>query len=476
MHFTKLIITFLFLAISVSSLKTSAINELTLPNANNPKKEIQTQTKPTNTNIQFSKLTDPTSTNTQSESKQETQTNLKLTKLTSGSTNTNTQLDSKPTNGKNFTLQIIARYTPSNVIATFEPFVEAPIGVKPSPEQPQPSEDYSINQILNSTLPSGAIAKYPTTSNITNKINPYFSNLAVCGLATEAAYGNSAKKQEILDKGWASLDWYKSRQNPTTGFVSDYSVINGVETSLNNMDSVDSYVATYFLALQCMHKATGDTTKLKTYSSSMKVAFDSLESVKNTTDNLYIAKPDYDVKFLMDNTELSRGLLEASKLFALVGDNQYSTKSSTDQSKLDNDIETYFWDSNNLEYRWAIAGQPPFKVVYQNDYTKCYADSQANIWRNTFSTTISSERKNQLALRFDQNSKDIIDSGKAKCKWNPIVATGMINAGQTTIANDYNNYGLSVAKSGILGGIYTAGHDGMFLVNKYKLLGQTLFF
>jgi hypothetical protein len=473
--YKTLITTIIFLSLQAGVLQTSAMKEMTLPNNPKPNQATSKQNLATSTNLQFSKESNQTQTTTQNP--QTSGTNLKLTKLTLRTNNSAPTVESTSSNnGNKFKLEIIGRYQPSGVIATFEPFVEDPLVDKSKPEPLPKAENYSITQILNSTLPSGAIAKYPTITNIDNKINPYFSNLAVCGLATEGAFGNNAKKQEIITKAWQALDWYKSHQNPTTGFVSDYSVINGVETSLNNMDSVDSYVATYFLALQCMHKATGDTTKLKTYQSSMRVAFDSLSPVKDPIDKLYIAKPQWQVKYLMDNSELSRGMKEASSLFTAIGDSTYSTKASSEHSELDTAIESSFWNPAKNEYRWAIAGLVPNEVIYNPDYSKCYADSQANVWVNTFSTTVGASRKTQLAQKFDSDSKDIIDSGKAKCKWNPIVATGMINAGQTTIAKDYNNYGLSVARSGVLGGIYTAGHDGMFLVNKYKLLGQSLFF
>ncbi len=333
--------------------------------------------------------------------------------------------------------------------------------------------DKNLKSILDKRLPSGAILTYNST--LEPKINPYFQNLAICGIASEIAHGNYPNKQELIETGWKALDWYKSKQDQNTGYIYDHSVANGVETSIGNMDSVDAYVGTYFLALDCMHKVTGDTTKLKTYQASMLKANQAISTIYDPVDKLYIAKPEWQVKYLMDNLELARGIKQSVNLFKVLGMNAESNKAQDSYNELSQAIETRFWNNTKQDYYWAIAGNAPKEVIYTSNWSKCYADAKANVWPATWLGN-NSNRQSQLNLKFDKDAKDILDTGFVQCKWNPFVAIGMANGGQAALAQSYYNFGQSAINDPKLniGGIYTTGHDGMFLVLKYKLQGKNL--
>jgi hypothetical protein len=333
--------------------------------------------------------------------------------------------------------------------------------------------DKNLKSILDKRLPSGAITTY--NSNLEIKINPYFQNLAVCGLASEIVHGTYPNKQELIDTGWKALDWYKSKQDPNTGYIYDHSVKNGVETSIGNMDSVDAYVGTYFLAIDCMYKATGDTTKLQSYQASMLKAKQAINTIYDPADKLYIAKPEWQVKYLMDNLELARGIKQSASLFKALGMNNEANQAQASFDELTQAIETRFWNNTNQDYYWAIAGKIPQEVIYTSDWSKCYADAKANVWSATWLNT-NSNRQTQLNLKFDRVAKDILDTKLVQCKWNPFVAIGMANGGQTNLAQSYYDFGQSAISDPKLniGGIYTTGHDGMFLILKYKLQGKNL--
>jgi hypothetical protein len=331
--------------------------------------------------------------------------------------------------------------------------------------------DFNLESILAKRLPSGAISSYNSPTEV--KINPYFQNLAVCGIASEIVYGNYPNKQELIATGWNALDWYKGKQDQNTGYIYDHSVNGGIETSIGNMDSVDAYVGTYFLALDCMYKATGDKPKLNTYRSSMLKSNQAITTIYDPEDKLYIAKPEWQVKYLMDNLELARGIKQSVSIFSALDMTSEASKAQNSYNELTQAIESRFWNSKNNDYYWAIAGKKPDEVIYNSDWSKCYADAKANVWSATWLGT-KSPRQTELNLYFDKTSKDTLDTGLVPCKWNPFVGIAMANGGQIDLAQNYYNFGQSAIRQPNLGGIYTTGHDGLFLVLKYKLQGKSL--
>lgn len=335
-----------------------------------------------------------------------------------------------------------------------------------------PSSDFHLNAILSRITPSGGIKSYQTEN--ANKINPYFQNLAVCGIASEISFGNYPNKQALAEAGWRALDWYKNNQDQKTGINYDFAIEGNKETSTNYSDSLDSYVGTYFVALQCMYKATGDLARLKTYEQSMILAYKSLELVYDPIDKLYIARPGWQVKYMMDLVELERGLQEATSVFNLIGNLEYSSKTTNSYKELSEAVQKRFWNEKNQDYYWAIAGLPPQEVIYTSDWSVCYADSKANVWSTTWLTNEQPNRSLSLTNKFDEVSKDTLDTKSTPCKWNPFVQIAMINAGKTEVARSYYQYGSTLAQQNRLGGFYTTGHDGLFLVTKYKLMGKTL--
>jgi hypothetical protein len=335
-----------------------------------------------------------------------------------------------------------------------------------------PSSDFHLNAILSRIAPSGGIKSYQTEN--ANKINPYFQNLAVCGIASEISFGSYPNKQALAEAGWKALEWYKNKQDPNTGIVYDHSVNGSVETSLNYADSLDSYVGTYYVALQCMYKATGDLARLKTFEQSMIKAYKALDLVYDPVDKLYIARTGWQVKYTMDLVELERGLQEGAALFSSIGNSEYSSKFSQNYNELATAIESRFWNAKNNDYYWAIAGLPPQEVIYTSDWSVCYADAKANIWPTLWRTNENPNRAATLTSKFDTVSKNTLDTKSTPCKWNPFVQIAMLKAGRIEIAQSYYSYGSTLAQQNRLGGFYTTGHDGLFLITKYKLAGKTL--
>jgi hypothetical protein len=151
----------------------------------------------------------------------------------------------------------------------------------------------------------------------TSRINPYYANLAAIGLVKDPA-------RYVQVENW--MRWYIAHLNHTDkwnlgGTMYDYNIVNGAEVSSGDADSTDSYAAT-FLSLAYAYYATGNPAA-QSYVRSISGDLDLIAQVLVKTqqsDGLTWAKPDYQIKYLMDNSEVFRGLADVSTLFGSMGD------------------------------------------------------------------------------------------------------------------------------------------------------------
>lgn len=145
-----------------------------------------------------------------------------------------------------------------------------------------------------------------------SKISPYYGNLAAIGLTHDPA--SYATVQAWMKWYIAHLNW--PDQWGLYGTTYDYSYSNGTETSLNSADSTDSYAAT-FLSLAWAFYQTG-ATDAQAYVKGLASQLDSIGGVLIQTqqsDGLTWSKPNYQIKYLMDNCEAYRGLRDLASLF-----------------------------------------------------------------------------------------------------------------------------------------------------------------
>jgi hypothetical protein len=158
-----------------------------------------------------------------------------------------------------------------------------------------------------STASDGAILYTP------QMIMPYYSNLAAIGLTKTPAYYSNVKS-------W--MQWYLNHLNwpdkwGIYGTVYDYNVASdGTETATNDADSTDSYAAT-FLSLAWAYYQTGDPAA-QAYVKTLDYQLDVIGGVivqTQQSDGLTWAKPDYKIKYLMDNCEVYKGLSDLASLY-----------------------------------------------------------------------------------------------------------------------------------------------------------------
>jgi len=215
-----------------------------------------------------------------------------------------------------------------------------------------------------SSLPDGAILFTP------DKINPYFSNLAAIGLTKDRNYHPQVK---------AWMQWYIRHLNHSDKWglhctMYDYGVSGTAETPLNDADSTDSYAAT-FLSLAWAFWQTGDhdaRAYIKTLSHQLNCIGSVLVQTQQSN-GLTWAKPDYQIQFLMDNTEVCKGLRDAASLFDALQNANARDLYGAHADNVAKGIRDNLWDAANHNYLTYV-GAPA------TDWTKWYPDSTAQLF------------------------------------------------------------------------------------------------
>ena len=171
-------------------------------------------------------------------------------------------------------------------------------------------------------LTNGAFPMTPTTSG-TVKVTPYFSDFAALSLLNQAdKYAFYVKR--YMSWHFSHLNTAATDYNGVDGTIYDYNITvnNGTVVSeailtsggKKSYDSTDSYAATFLMVLQKYVEKTGD----KAYILEHKAEIDRIVNAMFATmvNGLTLAKPDYRIKYLMDNCEVYEGMLAGAKLYS----------------------------------------------------------------------------------------------------------------------------------------------------------------
>ena len=193
-------------------------------------------------------------------------------------------------------------------------------GAASSPPPAQAAGGSAYQNNLNAAsrwIAAESIAKSGAILYGSSQIIPYYSNLAAIGMTKDPARYGDIKNY---------MEWYIGHLNwpdkwGLYGSTYDYTVSGSVERSNNYADSTDSYAAT-FLSLAWTYYHTGNASA-QSYVKSAAYQIESVAGVVIGTqdkDGLTWARPDYHIKYLMDNCEAYRGLRDVASLFQALGD------------------------------------------------------------------------------------------------------------------------------------------------------------
>ncbi|MGA8153647.1 MAG: hypothetical protein WB952_22045 [Terriglobales bacterium] len=216
-------------------------------------------------------------------------------------------------------------------------------------------------------LPDGAIL-YSA-----HAINPYFANLAAIGWLQD-----SSKIPQV--EAW--MRWYIDHLNwqdydGLYGTVYNYTYADGVETSSNTYDSADSSAAT-FLTLAAALYNTGSPDAQSFVQNTVG------EYILNVTGNvitnlqqsngLVVAKPDYQIEYLMDNTEDYRGLKDFAALASQAwGDPGAASWYRVHASRIRSGIQSVLYiSSTGLYYPYAGSLAPKLSTFYPDAVAQLY--------------------------------------------------------------------------------------------------------
>jgi hypothetical protein len=162
--------------------------------------------------------------------------------------------------------------------------------------------------------PSGVVPTRPVPDEDGGgfRVMPYFSHLAMAALLQRPGHVEQVKT-------W--LTWNMAHINRPdaqhmTGTVYDYTIKDGVLEPTLDYDSVDSYAGTFVSLLLTYWQHGGDHAFVRKHHDDI-ATIANVMMLSQADDHLSWAKPNYPVKYLMDNSELYRGLADAATLWQL---------------------------------------------------------------------------------------------------------------------------------------------------------------
>lgn len=225
-------------------------------------------------------------------------------------------------------------------------------------------------------LPNGALLSDPVSSPNENWLMPYYSNLAVLGwLKGVAATRETSDFAKI--RRW--LTWYAQFMNPD-GTLYDYTYANGTLTSRNTYDSSDSYAATYLEAIHEYVKTTGELRVAKSlFARGIQRAVRAI-MLTYQSDGLTWARPDYHVKFLMDNIEVYRGLNAAAEVARRIPHPSDASDWQQRAQRTYNALTTLLWLPSQQYYAWGLHTNGALETRLSEWYPDVMAQLMAIAW------------------------------------------------------------------------------------------------
>jgi hypothetical protein len=233
--------------------------------------------------------------------------------------------------------------------------------------------------IKNLQFDSGAIPTYSDPlSNYGGKykVIPYFTNIGLLGLL---------ESQDSYETVRRYMDWYFNHLNREgtssvpVGSVYDYFIETDKQTeaATNDFDSTDSYAATFINVLRKYAEVTGDYQYLVEHKEDIQLVANAMLSTQQA-DGLTWAKPSYKVKYLMDNSEVYKGLGDmvwiSSEIFH---DQTYADTLRQHKDEVYTGIQNELWLENKQVYSHAKMDDG---TLLNPDWNTFYADSTAQLF------------------------------------------------------------------------------------------------
>ncbi len=205
--------------------------------------------------------------------------------------------------------------------------------------------EYCLGIIRKCQLDDGMIRMTGTSDRVWTV--PYFGNFAAMALLAAHEVRPNPQDLERVER-W--LNWY-ARNQEADGTIYDRGGTASDYKSNGKRDSTDSYAATFLMVVWRYKQACRKQVSTEIINA-VKKAVIAIEAVMQA-DGLTIAKPDYKIKYLMDNIEVYQGLTESTLLFDSVGLKDEAQKVRKMAARNADGIAK-FWSEQDGHYAYAI--------------------------------------------------------------------------------------------------------------------------
>lgn len=222
-----------------------------------------------------------------------------------------------------------------------------------------------LTLIRASQLPDGAFRM--KSNGDPDWIRPYFGNFAAMALL-------AGKNPKDRDRVLAWLDWYAKAQLPD-GSINDWEggIASGYKDN-GTRDSVDSYAATYLMAVDRYQRTTKKLPKR--IAEAAAKALEALNSVYD--DGLTWDKPDRKMKYIQDNIETYGGLAAAQRLFEALGDKEKSNDAKLRKEAVASKLQSFFRPDENL-FAFVLRVDGKYQVHESDPKQRMGAVGMANL-------------------------------------------------------------------------------------------------
>ena len=204
----------------------------------------------------------------------------------------------------------------------------------------QQAVDACLSHIRSCQLPDGAFAQVPPRAKDPTApvwIAPYFGHIAALALLA----GGDEDDRERVSR-W--LDWCAQHQTPD-GCWSDVEGRAAASRDTGRIDAWDSSAALFLLVAE-RHRLAGGACAPQAVGAARR-ALECLARLADA-DGLTWAKPDYRVKYLMDNVEVCAGLRAAARYFAAQGDAERAAQAHRQAERVGAGLRAFWRPDQNL--------------------------------------------------------------------------------------------------------------------------------
>lgn len=324
-------------------------------------------------------------------------------------------------------------------------------------------------------LSNGAFAFYNEKSGNVH-INPYFSEIVAIALINyDDSLEAGAKIRKYFDWHFAHINTAESDYNGLEGTIYDYDVVisDGIvvsEKSRGTYDSTDSYSALYIKALADYARVYGDTGYLLEHSQEIK----SITNVMFATmsGGYTYARPDYAIRYLMDNAEVYAGLVAAEYIYSnVIEDEMMLEKVSMAVKFYKENFNKDWWKGDH--YATVLNPDNSEYTGYAFSWNMFYPCATAQMFPILYGiidgeSSYAKDVYKGLCAAWNWQEMDYISKGESVFCWGNFAYLGALMEDEVRLSSYMNKYG-KIVDAGRLYPLYSA-ESAMVLMGCEEML------